>query len=245
MAPPVPNRASALYQQVREYIALKIASGEWRPGDRVPSEQELVNLFGISRMTVNRALRELAEQGVVVRIAGVGTFVAEERPQSTLLQIANLADEIRLRGHSYRCKVLSVKSVPATADVAVMLGLRTGQAIFHSKCVHLENEVPVQLEDRFVNPRVAPHYGEQKFDRETPAEYLLRNVPFDEVEHVVDATLPTAKQAQLLQMDAVDPCLVLVRRTWTAGEAVTLVRCFHPSTRYRLGSRFRVDSSKR
>src|SRR3546814_16463055 len=92
------TRPSALYQHVREYISSKIGTKEWQPGDRVPSEQELVNLFGISRMTVNRALRELAEQGMVVRIAGVGTFVAEEKSKSTLLQIANLAGDLRQRG---------------------------------------------------------------------------------------------------------------------------------------------------
>jgi len=241
----VSSRPSALYQQVREYISQKIGTKEWKPGDRVPSEQELVNLFGISRMTVNRALRELAEQGVVMRIAGVGTFVAEEKPQSTLVQIANLADEIRQRGHDYRCELLSIKRIAAPSEVAVMLGLRTGQPVVQSRCVHFENEVPVQFEDRFVNPRVAPHFAAQKFDTETPAEYLLRNVPFDEVEHVVDAMLPTAKQAQLLRMDPSQPCLVLTRRTWTAGQAVTFVRCVHPSTRYRLGSRFRVENAKR
>jgi GntR family histidine utilization transcriptional repressor len=239
------SRPSALYQQVREYITLKIGKKEWKPGDRVPSEQELVNQFGISRMTVNRALRELSEQGLVVRIAGVGTFVAEEKPQSTLVQIANLADEIRQRGHDYRCELLSVKRIAAPTEVAVMLGLRAGQPVVQSRCVHFENEVPVQFEDRFVNPRVAPHFAAQKFDRETPAEYLLRNVPFDEVEHVVDSMLPTATQAKLLQMDPAQPCLVLTRRTWTAGEAVTFVRCIHPSTRYRLGSRFRVESGKK
>ncbi|MBO9352789.1 histidine utilization repressor [Bordetella petrii] len=239
------TRPSALYQQVREYISSKIGSREWQPGDRVPSEQELVNLFGISRMTVNRALRELAEQGVVVRIAGVGTFVAEEKSQSTLLQIANLADDIRMRGHAYRCEVLSVKQVAATADVAVMLDLRTGQPVVQSRCVHYENEVAVQFEDRFVNPQAAPHFQDQTFDQETPAEYLLRNVPFDEVEHVVEAMLPTAKQAKLLQMDPNQPCLVLTRRTWILGKAITFVKCFHPSRRYRLGSRFRLDSAKR
>ena len=79
---------AALYQQVKEHVLRKIAEGAWRAGDRVPSEQELVATFGVARMTVNRALRELAEQGSIVRVAGVGSFVAEEKPQSTLLRIA-------------------------------------------------------------------------------------------------------------------------------------------------------------
>lgn len=236
---------SALYQRVRHYIEGKITSKEWQPGDRVPSEHELVAQFGISRMTVSRALRELAEVGLVVRVTGVGTFVAEERPQSTLLQIANIGEEIRQRGHRYRCKMLSVETVAATPEVASAMGLQTGQAVVHAKCIHFENDVPVQLEDRYVNPRMAPEFANQTFAAETPAAYLLRAVPVEEIEHVVDATLPTRRQASLLQMDAAQPCLVLVRRTWTQGINVTMVRCYHPANRYRLGSRFAADGTTR
>ena len=122
--------AMALYEQVKDFIARKIQEGVWRAGDRLPSESELVTQFGISRMTVNRALRELSEQGRIVRVAGVGSFVAEEKPQSTLLQIANLASEIRQRGHDYRCDVLAVERVSASLEVAAALDLRTGESVF-------------------------------------------------------------------------------------------------------------------
>jgi len=236
---------SALYQQVRNYIDDKITSKEWVAGDRVPSEHELVAQFGISRMTVNRALRELAEEGRVVRVAGVGTFVAEERPQSTLLQIANIAEDIRQRGHRYRCKILSVELVPATPEVASAMGLHTGQQVAHSRCIHFENDVAVQFEDRFVNPRMAPDFARQTFAAETPAAYLLRAVPVQEIEHVVEATLPNKRQAALLQMEETQPCLVLFRRTWTDQTVVTMVRCYHPASRYRLGSRFPVNGAGR
>lgn len=97
----------ALYQQVKDHVLRKIGSGELGAGARVPSEQELVQEFGVARMTVNRALRELAEQGVIVRVAG-GIFVAEEKPQSTLLRIANIGEEITQRGHDHRFELLSV-----------------------------------------------------------------------------------------------------------------------------------------
>lgn len=233
----------ALYQQIKHYISSKIQDGSWGPGHRLPSEQELVSQFGISRMTVNRALRELAEQGRVVRVAGVGSFVAEEKPQSTLLHIANLADEIRRRGHDYRCEVISVERISASMEVATLLDLQIGESVFHALCVHLENDVPVQLEDRYVNPRVVPEFAAQDFTRQQPSEYLTRNVPYDQMEHVVDAVLPTVDQAALLDMPANQPCLLLTRRTWTRGVPVTIVRCLHPASRYRLGSRFRTDGN--
>lgn len=233
----------ALYAQVKDFIARRIQDGTWRAGDRLPSENELVAQFGMSRMTVNRALRELVEQGRIVRVAGVGSFVAEDKPQSTLLQIANLAAEIRQRGHDYQCKVLVVERISAPVDVAAALDLRAGASVFHTLCVHLEDGVPVQLEDRYVNPRLVPAFGAQDFSRLQPSEFLVRNVPFDQMEHVVDAVLPTAEQAQLLQMGPADPCLLLTRRTWSHGVPVTMVRCLHPGSRYRLGSRFRADGN--
>ncbi|VTU12936.1 HTH-type transcriptional repressor DasR [Variovorax sp. SRS16] len=235
--------AMALYEQVKAFITHKIQDGSWPAGHRLPSESELVAKFGIARMTVNRALRELVEQGRIVRVAGVGSFVAEDKPQSTLLQIANIASEIRARGHDYRCEFLAAERIAASPDVAVWLDLRPGESVFHTVCLHLENEIPMQLEDRHVNPRVVPAFLDQDFSLVSPSEYLVRNVPFDQIEHVVDAVLPTADQAERLAMAMTDPCLLLTRRTWTRTVPVTMVRCLHPASRYRLGSRFRADGN--
>ncbi|RYF30495.1 MAG: histidine utilization repressor [Comamonadaceae bacterium] len=233
----------ALYAQVKDHIVRKIQDGSWPAGHRLPSEHELVAQFGISRMTVNRALRELVEQGRVTRIAGVGSFVAEDKPQSTLLQIANIASEIRARGHDYGYQLVAAERIAASTDVAAWLDLRAGESVFHTVCLHLEDGVPVQLEDRFVNPRVVPDFLEQDLAATPPSEYLVRHVPFDQIEHLVDAVLPTPAQAQRLSMSPAEPCLLLTRRTWTRTVPVTLVRCLHPSTRYRLGSRFRADGN--
>lgn len=232
----------ALYQQVKDYVLGKISDGSLAAGERVPSEQELVQEFGVARMTVNRALRELAEQGVIVRVAGVGSFVAEEKPQSTLLRIAHIAEEIRQRGHDHRFEVLQLCRVSAAPEVAAALDMPVGDSVFHLQGVHFENEVPVQLEDRYVNPRMAPDFIAQDFSQIQPSIYLVRNVPFEQIEHVVDAILPTAEQAQHLQMAQDQPCLMLTRRTWYRGTPVTWVHCLHPGMRYRLGSRFRTDS---
>lgn len=235
----------ALYQQVGDYIVRRIQDGTWPPGHRLPSEHELVQQFGMSRMTVNRALRDLVQQGRIVRVAGVGSFVAEDKPQSTLLHIASIGREVRQRGHDYRFVLLATERVAASPDIAVWLGLRTAESVFHSVCVHLENEVPVQLEDRYVNPQVVPAFLERDFAAMPPGDYLVQHVPFDEIEHVVDAVLPTVEQAGHLQIETSEPCLLLTRRTWTRATPVTMVRCLHPSSRYRLGSRFDAVGNQR
>lgn len=236
---------AALYRRVKDHVRRRIQAGDWRPGDRISSEHELVAALGVSRMTVNRALRELAGDGALVRVAGVGTFVAREKPQSGLLGVFNIADEIRARGHAYRCDVVRVSREAASAPVAAALDLAAGASVFHSICVHREDGVAVQLEDRWVNPAVAPDFAAQDFARRPPTEYLLAAVPLDDVEHVVDAVMPSDDEAKLLELRPSEPCLVLTRRTWTGGVPVTLVRCVHPGSRYRLGARFSTHGPRR
>lgn len=158
----------ALYQQVKDHVLRKIGDGSLAAGARVPSEQELVNEFGVARMTVNRALRELAEQGVIVCVAGVGSFVAEEKPQSTLLRIANIGEEITQRGHDHRFELLDMRRESASPEVAAALDLAVGASVFHLHGVHFENELPVQIEDRYVNPRLVPDFMDQDFSAVQP-----------------------------------------------------------------------------
>ncbi|MFM2485672.1 histidine utilization repressor [Celerinatantimonas yamalensis] len=232
----------ALYQQVKLYVKKQIEAGQWSPGGLVPSEHQLVAQFKVSRMTVNRALRELSQEGIINRVAGVGTFVADRKPQSSLLMIANIGDEIRARDHQYRCEVIKLQRTAASFEIAAALGLATGQSVYHAICIHYEEELPVQLEDRYVNPALAREFIDQQFNAQLPpSQYLLGQLPVEEMEHIVDATMPDEQQAQQLQISTDEPCLMLMRRTWLREQIVTYVRFLHPSSRYRLGGRMRVS----
>jgi GntR family histidine utilization transcriptional repressor len=236
----------ALYRKAKDYVLGKLVSGEWKAGDLIPSENRLVLELGMSRMTVNRALRELTEEGRLLRVSGVGTFVAESKPQSNLLRITNIADEIIARGHRYHCKVLQVGREAASMPIASALSLATGASVFHLLCVHYEEGVAVQLEDRYVNPQMAPAFLEQAFgDALQSAAYLLDIIRPDEMEHIVEARHPSGDERRHLEIDADEPCLVLLRRTWSSGKIVTYVRLVHPSSRYRLGSRMAVSGAHR
>ncbi len=233
--------AQALYQKAKDFVLDKVRAGEWQPGDLIASENQLVQTLGMSRMTVNRALRELADEGRLVRVNGVGTFVAENKPQSNLMRISNIGDEILARGHRYECRMLQLGREAAAMPIAAAMGLPTGASVFHLVCVHLEEGVPVQLEDRYVNPALIPELLMQDFGAQLqPASYLLQVIRPDEMEHIVEAGHPSEEEARLLQMETDEACLVLLRRTWNAERAVTYVRLVHPSSRYRLGSRMAV-----
>jgi GntR family histidine utilization transcriptional repressor len=104
--------------------------------------------------------------------------------------------------------------------------------------VHLENEVPIQLEDRYVNPAVAPNYLSVDFTSTTPNEYLCQVAPISEVEHIVEAILPDRHTQKLLDIPAREPCLRLYRSTLSFGRKVTCVWLTHPGSHYRMVARF-------
>src|SRR5512132_426296 len=140
------------YEQVKAFIKSRISAGTWKPGDPVPSEAALMAQFGISRMTVNRALRELAAEGMVTRVQGSGTRVAELHRISSKLTIRDIHEEVTERGHVHTARVLLAAEEKAGAELAEAFGLRKGARLFHTVLVHAENGVAIQYEDRWVNP---------------------------------------------------------------------------------------------
>jgi GntR family histidine utilization transcriptional repressor len=232
-SPPAP-----LYVKIKRLIQQKILSGEFAVDGRIPSENELVRDLGISRMTVNRALRELSGEGILLRVPGVGTFVASTKVQSDFLEIKNLADDIRGRGHRHSAEPKLLREEQVKPEMARTLGVREGTAVYHLVCVHRENGLAVQLEDRFVNPAAAPDFLVQDFTQSTATEYLLRVIAASEAEHVIEAVRPSLQAQRWLAIGADEPCLVLRRTTWSSGVPVTHASLLYPGSRYRLGGRF-------
>jgi GntR family histidine utilization transcriptional repressor len=231
------NDSTPLYAGVKQVILDRIQSGEWPPKYRVPSENELVVELGVSKMTANRALRELANEGELVRIQGVGSFVAERKGYSALFEVRNIAEEIAERGHVHEASVVVLARETASPEVADALELPIGAAVFHSLIVHSENGVPVQIEDRFVHPEAAPEYLDQDFSTLTPNAYLTAAAPLSGSEHVVEAAMPQAWECKLLTIMKTEPCLTIRRRTWSAKQVVSTARLVYPGHRYRLEAR--------
>ncbi len=239
------EQAKPRYQQLKDLIIQRISTGDLRPKDRVPSENELVAAQGVSRMTANRALRELTTEGYVKRIAGRGTFVSDFRSQSHVLEVQNIADEIADRGHMHSCKVLRQSRQRARGEIAKALHIAQGVDVFHLLLVHFENDVPIQIEDRHVVADFAPECLEQDFERDTPSAYLTSISPLQEAEQVVRAQTPNAAVRERLQMDADEPSLVVIRRTWSKGRPVTFARLHHPGSRYELTGHYTPPGTSR
>jgi len=227
-----------LYLQVKQSIIEKIHTAEWRTNDRIPSESELVSQFQCSRMTANRALRELTAEGLLVRLQGVGTFVAEPKGQSALFEIHSIEAEIIARNHKYSCRIIKLEEIQASAALASELNIPTETPVFHSVIIHMENDVPVQIEDRYVNALAAPDYLKQNFLSITPHDYLSQVAPLTQGEHIVEAIEADERSARLLQINVGASCLLITRRTWSQAYIVTSTKLLFPGNRYKLKGSF-------
>lgn len=235
------DRSPPRYIAIKLSISDAVRHGRLKPGDRVPSEAELVEQFDVSRMTANRALRELQASGLVVRRAGVGSFIAEPRPIGQMIEIRNIAEEIRERGHEYRARVIQNREERASAETAPLLEVPLGTRIFHSIVVHHEAEFPIQLEERFVLASAAPDYGTIDFTQMTPNEYLTRTAPLERVEHRVCAVMPDERMHRMLGLADGEPVLRMTRRTWSRSRLVSHAWLTHPGSRFELSAAFSID----
>lgn len=235
------GHASPRYAIIKQSISEAVREGRLKAGDRVPSEAELVDQFNVSRMTANRALRELQAAGVIIRRAGIGSFIAEPKPIGQMIEIRNIADEIRDRGHVYRARVIQNIAERADAESAPLLAVPVGTKLFRSIIVHHEAEFPIQLEERVVLASIAPHYGDMDFSATTPNEYLTRIAPLERVEHRVCAMMPDERVRARLGLAAGEPVLRMTRRTWCRGRLVSHAWLTHPGTRFELSAAFSID----
>lgn len=232
------STALAPYARVKQHLKDRLAAGDWAPGAQMPSEAELVAQFGVSRMTVNRALKELQAEGFVDRVQGVGTFAAALNKVSATLTLHDVHDEIAARGHRHDSEVVLQQAEPAHAALAAQLGVAEGATVFHTLIVHRDNGVALQCEDRYVNPAAAPDYLAQDFTRRTPTQYLFEATALWRAQYAIEAARPTAQEARLLGIAEDEPCLVVVRRTFSREHAITLGRLVYPGRRYQLAGEF-------
>ena len=231
-----------MYQQIKDAIRLKISNGEWQAGQLIPSENQLADVLGASRMTINRPLRELTSEGLLRRVHWLGTFVAEPQRQAHLIELISIADEIKQQGKSHRALVLAQQQVTADTKLSERMQMKRGAKLYKAILVHYQDEVPIQLEFRYVNPALVPNFLDVDFNTTTPADYLINHIRPEELEHVVQAIMPDDFIAQHLDIPPIEPCLKLRRRTWKGGQVVTSADLIYPSSRYELGARYAPSS---
>lgn len=239
----IKKKGKSRYQLVKDRIVHKIHSKELLPGMRIESEAELVAALNVSRMTANRAIRELSAEGLLQRIQGKGTFVVEQKPQSPLFEVQPIDKVIESRGGSHSSTIHLLREEKVRPTLAASMQIPPYSSIYHATILHKENNTPIQLADRYVNPEIAPELLKQDFTKKTISEYLITLAPFTAVEHIVEAMLPDPWVCDLLEINDSEPCLLLYRKTWVGNVIATQSTFYHPGSRHTLRGLFTSSNS--
>jgi GntR family histidine utilization transcriptional repressor len=226
-----------LHQQIRDDIEQQIRSGALKPGDRIPFEHELMAQYGVSRMTVNKALTPLDEAGLIERRKRAGSFVRLPRLDSTVLDIPDIQIEIEARGEAYRFELLSYALHTATTEDERELAGEGGRVLTLTG-LHFASAKPLAFERRLINLEAVPEAETIDFTRQSPGHWLLGVVPWTHVENQISAIVAEGQTASHLRLDAGVACLVVQRRTWREKARITTVRQVFDGRAYRLIARF-------
>ena len=225
------------FEVIKQYVRGHINSGRWAVGARISSENELAVSFSVSRMTARRALQELAQEGLLTRAPGLGSFVAEPVLAKPHLEIHNIVAIAQLKG-TYSCQVLSLEQIPADAELADLLRFEIDQSVYLARFLHFDGSKAVQWQEIFVNPKVAPAFLKQNFTKVVPDEYLEWIAPSGHVDYQVGAVLarPSQRRALGLTEDSQTACLQITRVCSRGSIVASLSKLVHPASLYQLGT---------
>jgi len=218
-------------ERIRSDIERQILSGGLKPDDRIPLERELMEIYDCSRMTVNRAVSDLASRGLVVRRKRAGSFVAHPPSDSTILDIPDIRLDLERKGYAYGYQLLH-RSVRAAkgAEEAALAG--KGARLIELRGVHRADGQPFGFERRLVNLAAVPEVEGEDFSTMPPGTWLLGHVPWSQAEHRIFAVAADPAIAAHLDIAEGVPCLMLERRTWLNGMPVTHVWQTFPGDRH-------------
>lgn len=226
-----------LYEQIKDYILHNIQTGEFQPGARIPSERELSRQLGVSRLTVNKALKELEQSGWLTVQIGKGTFITDTKINQALDSLTSFTEEMAKRGQETQSRVLDALELTASDEIARILDILPGTPIITLKRVRLANAEPVALETSTLPAAICPGIlREHDFSRESLYAVLRKhyNVLITHAEQTFEARSATAEEASRLQIEPVSPILYITRVTYADDQRpIEYVQSAYRGDRYK------------
>ncbi|MBF4488993.1 MULTISPECIES: UTRA domain-containing protein [unclassified Psychrobacter] len=231
------------YQRIKNAILDNIHSGKWQAGNAISTEMALAAEFGVSRMTVNRALKELSEERVLERRQGSGTFVAQQQFNHTFVEVRNIAQDLKSANRDYQAQVVSKRTLTAAMlddELRRKFGIDKDDdriehevaVLYEVKIIHFADGQPIQFEERWVDANKVPAFIEQDFSVVNTSDYLIAKSPLERGNYTIRALAALDEVASALQIAPQSPTLVLRRQTYSAGQVVTFVKMWHAGDRY-------------
>ena len=216
--------------QVREYVRALVSGGA--PGTPAPSERELVQRFGVARMTVRQAMDALVVEGLLERIPGRGTFVA--RPRRVASRVIGFTEEMSRRGMLAASQTLLARREQAGPGVARALSLSEGDAVIHWRRLRRADAAPMCLEDAYLNEVLIPGFLQTGMPTSLYDALAARRLRPTWAEDSITADAPTDEEAVLLEIAPGTPVLRHSRRALAGEKVVEVSRTVYRSDRFTL-----------
>lgn len=220
------DRENISFREIKRIVLDRIRNRVWPPDTYLPSETELAEEFSSTRTTVNRALRELAEEGYLERKRKAGTRVLKAPVRKAQFSIPLVRDEITASGASYGYALVDSERRKAPAWLSARLNLEQNQPVLHIRCMHYANGAPFQFETRWIVIDSVPAVAKADFSEQGPNDWLVQQVPFTDVELTFMATKADQTVADFLQAPLGDPIFTVERITWLNGAPVTHAKLY-------------------
>lgn len=219
-------RANMSYRDIKQVVLDRIHNKIWAPDSLLPSETDLAEEFSSTRTTVNRALRELAEEGYLERKRKAGTRVLNAPVRKAQFAIPLVRDEITETGSEYRYALVERNVLPAPHWLSARMNIPQGRDVLHLRCMHYTDNAPFQYEVRWIVPDSIPEVLDADFSSAGPNDWLVQKVPFTNLELSFLATKADQTVAEFLDTQAGEPIFTAERITWLRGQPVTLAKLF-------------------
>jgi GntR family transcriptional regulator len=229
-----------LYRQIQQRLLCQIQSGALKPGEPIPSAQEIAATLGVSQMTVRQAIKSLCELGVVYSRQGKGTFVSGIKLEKDFRQVLSFTEDMKARGSTPRSKVLSFEVLQPCAEVIEALRLRAGEKIIRLKRIRQANSVPMGIERSSLPLRVCPDLLDTFDPRNSLYEVLAERYGINMVvaDEVAEAGLADAEAARLLRIAEGSPVFFFTRISYVQnGQPIEHVQSTYRGDRYKIVNR--------
>ena len=233
------NRRSKLpyYQQLYEILRGKIGRNEWKPGDLIPAEAELIDQYRISRNTVRQVLDMLVKEGLIYRQRGRGTFVTHPTLEQSMTRIVSFTEEMRRRGFEPGTQVIAASLIPADKEISERLQVEGGTELARIERLRLADGEPLSIEEAYLVHRYCPDVLQHDYAREPLREVLERDydICLVHARQIIQAVLANPNQANLLGIRPKSALLAIERVTYSQSAIpVEFLRTYYRADRYSL-----------
>ena len=229
------------YYQLKEILEKRIQSGEFQPGDQFPTDEQLCQEYSLSRGTVRRAVEMLIDAGLLRREQGRGTFLNSPQLSPVFFRLANFDEEMKMRGWQPSTKLLKLRELPASTEIAKHLHIPVGEKAIEIIRLRLADGKPVAFETRYLSYETCPQLLEEDLENQSIHSLLIDkfNIPLIRACYTIEARVLSQKEADNLQAEPGSAGFAVERVTYTTDDLpVTWYRTVYRGDVYRFSAEF-------